>query len=253
MSAPDSHLDDDQVALRALGEPLPRDAMDHVAGCRECALEVSAFQRIVTAARDDAADTAEVSDPSPEVWTRIKQQLHLNPEEQATASDGEPDRVVISLGERRRRWSTATVVAASVASIIVGATLTLGGAALLGDDQPTPSATRPSAVLEQTDLVALPNRVGSGTAEVVQTARGPELIVDVEALSAGAGFHEVWLIDPKTMQMVGLGALNDNSGRFQIPDGLDLSQYSLVDVSIEPFDGDPTHSGDSVVRGQLAV
>jgi hypothetical protein len=25
----------------------------------------------------------------------------------------------------------------------------------------------------------------------------------------------------------------------------------VVDVSLEPFDGDPAHSGDSVVRGTL--
>jgi hypothetical protein len=38
-----------------------------------------------------------------------------------------------------------------------------------------------------------------------------------------------------------------------VPDGLDLTRYSLVDVSIEPYDGDPVHSRDSVVQGQLTT
>jgi len=32
-----------------------------------------------------------------------------------------------------------------------------------------------------------------------------------------------------------------------------VADYPLVDISIEPYDGNPTHSGDSIVRGQLDV
>jgi hypothetical protein len=105
----------------------------------------------------------------------------------------------------------------------------------------------------ETQLAALPEHQGQGAAEIVETADGTELVVDVSGLSGGEGFYEVWLIDPDTFAMVGLGALTDESGRFPVPDGLDLSQYRVVDVSLEPFDGDPVHSRDSVVRGELAT
>ena len=82
---------------------------------------------------------------------------------------------------------------------------------------------------------------------------GPELVVDVSDLSTGDGFYEVWLIDPETFQMIGLGALTDSAGRFPIPEGLDLSRYTVVDISLEPLDGDPVHSTDSVVRGELST
>lgn len=36
-----------------------------------------------------------------------------------------------------------------------------------------------------------------------------------------------------------------------IPDGINIARYDLVDISAEPFDGNPAHSGDSIVRGQL--
>jgi hypothetical protein len=38
-----------------------------------------------------------------------------------------------------------------------------------------------------------------------------------------------------------------------VPAGIDTGEYDLVDISEEPYDGDPTHSGDSIVRGQLDV
>jgi len=38
---------------------------------------------------------------------------------------------------------------------------------------------------------------------------------------------------------------------FPLPDDLDLAAYPVVDISEEPFDGNPGHSGDSIVRGVL--
>ena len=37
----------------------------------------------------------------------------------------------------------------------------------------------------------------------------------------------------------------------ELPADLDLAEFPLVDVSVEPLDGNPTHSGDSVARGEL--
>jgi hypothetical protein len=49
--------------------------------------------------------------------------------------------------------------------------------------------------------------------------------------------------------LLSLGLLEGTSGRFAVPAGIDLDQFTLVDVSAEPVDGDPSHSGDSIVRG----
>jgi hypothetical protein len=56
---------------------------------------------------------------------------------------------------------------------------------------------------------------------------------------------------PDVSGLVSLGTLDGSSGRFDLPAGLDLDQFSVVDVSEEQFDGDPAHSGDSIVRGPL--
>jgi hypothetical protein len=36
-----------------------------------------------------------------------------------------------------------------------------------------------------------------------------------------------------------------------VPDDLNLTDWPTVEVSVEPLNGDPAHSGVSLVRGQL--
>ena len=51
--------------------------------------------------------------------------------------------------------------------------------------------------------------------------------------------------------MVPLGVLRPGEQTLELPSGLDLGEFPIVDVSVEPLDGDPTHSGVSVARGVL--
>jgi hypothetical protein len=48
------------------------------------------------------------------------------------------------------------------------------------------------------------------------------------------------------------GEVGAYRGSFTVPDGLPLTVFGTVDVSIEQWDGDPGHSQRSVLRGQLA-
>ncbi|MDQ0028612.1 hypothetical protein [Arthrobacter bambusae] len=47
-----------------------------------------------------------------------------------------------------------------------------------------------------------------------------------------------------------MGVLANDSGSFAIPAGVDLAQYPIVDISDQPYNGDPAHSADSIVRGK---
>lgn len=76
-------------------------------------------------------------------------------------------------------------------------------------------------------------------------------MIDLDAPTSADGYREVWLIASDLSGLVSLGVLQGQEGRFDIPAGLDLEKFSLVDVSEEHFDGDPAHSGDSIVRGPL--
>jgi hypothetical protein len=63
-------------------------------------------------------------------------------------------------------------------------------------------------------------------------------------------YYEAWLLSAKADQVQSLGTL-DGTDRFTVPDGLTIDDFPLVDVSIEPIDGDPGHSSKSVLRGRL--
>ena len=249
MATSETHLDDEQLALRALGEPLSSHLAEHLQQCPRCSAEIDQLSAVVSSARA-ITDQDQPHTPDRRVWESIRQELDLDVA-RVVADSAASDATTVTSLSSRRRWPTGLLVAASIFGVVAGGTLALGAVALVSDEPaPTPIA---SSVVATTSLAALPAHEGTGEAEIVQTATGQELVVDVSNLTTTDGFYEVWLIHPKTLEMVGLGALSGDTGRFAVPDGLDLSQYSLVDVSSEPFDGDPLHSTDSVVRGELTI
>jgi anti-sigma-K factor RskA len=91
---------------------------------------------------------------------------------------------------------------------------------------------------------------GEGRTELVEHDGLLELRLSTSGLNAGDGFLEVWVINTDVTQLVSLGPLR-NDGTYELPPGLDPASFPIVDVSVEPLDGVPTHSGDSVLRGQL--
>jgi hypothetical protein len=58
-------------------------------------------------------------------------------------------------------------------------------------------------------------------------------------------------MQPDAVRMVPVGVVHRGDTVLPLPDGLDLGAYPVVDVSVEPLDGNPAHSGLSVARGQL--
>ena len=94
----------------------------------------------------------------------------------------------------------------------------------------------------------------TGAARVEEQPDGRrQVVVTVDAPVPEGTYREVWLLAEDLSGLVSLGVLDGAEGRFDLPDGLDLTQFPVVDVSEEHFDGDPAHSGDSVVRGPLDV
>jgi len=76
-----------------------------------------------------------------------------------------------------------------------------------------------------------------------------------EDLQAPAGFfYEVWLLeidkDGELVDLVSIGKVNSD-GSYEIPAGTDVDVFSTLDVSLEPDDGNDSHSGNSVLRGEV--
>ena len=103
-------------------------------------------------------------------------------------------------------------------------------------------------------LAPLPDKAVStpGEATVLDSVDGQVVRVDARGLPAGDGFYEVWLLDEGLTKLVALGALPAGSvGTFTIPPGMSIVDYPVVDISLESYDGDPSHSKNSLMRGEL--
>lgn len=142
------------------------------------------------------------------------------------------------------------LLAIAASCLVIGLLGGVLGTRLLSDpNQPRPPDAPVVAATKLDGLPAAPT--ASGQADVTENAQGRTLDLDVHQLGVPDGFYEVWLIDPTVTKMVPVGVLSGTEGRFSLPAGVNLADYPLVDVSIEPLDGNPAHSGKSVLRGTL--
>lgn len=128
-----------------------------------------------------------------------------------------------------------------------GAVLMYAGTQLLPD-----RASPEGSVVAAGDLGPVAGEGRLGQAEVLDRDDHQVLRVVLDELpDPQDGYLEVWLLRPDVSGLVTLGVLDTADEEFVLPAGLDLTEYPVVDISIEHLDGDPGHGGDSVVRGQV--
>ena len=227
------HPSEDDLTLLALGEAVPG-LETHVRDCPVCDGEVRALRATVATARH--SDMLELAAPPPVVWERIAGELGIGD----AGTVARPDDVVVPL--RRPPWRGPLTAAAAWLAVAAVAAAVLVAV--------RPGLTPPEGTT--VPLVALTATSANG--EVVLPADPDErsLVVDTSGLPTADGFYEVWLLDLERDRMVALGVLDDSGrGRLTVPEGVQMGDYPEVDVSLEPDDGDPAHSGDSVLRGEL--
>jgi anti-sigma-K factor RskA len=189
------------------------------------------WQRIAAEAGLESSRPVAVPDSSADSPAEPIQARRLSPVEPVA------DPAARSVVRRRAGW----LAAAAVVGAALGTSATLGWQAL-HDNEPT--------VVASATLQPLPAKHGSGTAEVETATSGRELSVRVQGAAPKGSFLEVWLMsDPQ--HLISLGVMDEDAATFAVPAGIDLDTYKVVDVSIEPYDGNPAHSSDSLVRGTL--
>jgi hypothetical protein len=258
-----SHCDPTTLALAALGEQIPADDAAHLSRCAQCTADAAELTEVVTLGREAPTELPPVPD---HVWAGIQQELTL-----VSAPDGAHSPVitfpsptapadqpapaaqdhanVVTLDSRRRGsfWGMAAV--AAVAGAVVG-----GAVVWSAVDRGTSNPGTPAeAFVAQAVLAPLTDSVAApGEAEVLDSPDGQVVRVDARALPVNEGFYEVWLLDAEATKLVALGALPAGSvGTFTVPPGLSIADYPVVDISLESYDGDPSHSKNSLMRGVL--
>ena len=259
-----THIDADELALIALGEVAPSDVeAEHLASCAVCTAELRELSTVVHRGR--SAQGESLAEPSPAVWQRIRSQIDADTgphpvtgaemSQNATArAETSPPATSRPASERaRRRWRTRMVVPLAVAALVVGLVAGTG----VGIWWQSAQSADAGVVIAGAELDPFPDWADArGSAVVEVLADGTrQVVVDVDTAGqsgpADDRLREVWLISADGTSLVSIGFLDGTEGRFDLPTGVDLATYSLVDVSAEPDDGVATHSGDSIVRGEL--
>jgi hypothetical protein len=242
--SPADHVDLDRLAALVL-DPTDgsEDERAHVESCAECAAALAAL----TDVRRLAGAEALVPAP-PRVRERVMQEVRSTRPEPRESGVAEP--VSLTTRRERRRRGIPVWAAAAAAAVALVAGLGLGRLTLGEPEQPGPPDQ--GSVVAAADLTALDSDAGRGTASAVRHDDTITLRVKARELGDEDGFHEVWLINVDGKRMVALGVLAPGDlGEFDVPRGLIDEGYRIVDISVEPDDGDPTHSGVSLARGEL--
>ncbi|MFC5379595.1 anti-sigma factor domain-containing protein [Aquipuribacter nitratireducens] len=281
------HPDEGTLALHALGEPaLTAEDAEHVRTCATCRVTVEELARTVDVVRGPRARDLDPVPVPPHVWQGVAAELGLGagtvprpdhgpdpspvPDAGASAPAVPPaprrdDELAVRrrTGGRGRRVGPWAVAAAAAVGVVVGAVGVVAARGLPGGAG-APGPGGDAAVLAAADLEEFGAGAGSGAAGLARLvqptgAPGPVLQVWLDGLpDTGDDFLEAWLIDPDTGAMVSLGPVvpqqpGDATADLTVPSGLDVGRFALVDVSAEPTDGDPTHSGASLLRGALEL
>jgi hypothetical protein len=251
-----SHLDPELAALIALGEDAGPDR-EHLAGCAACQAQVDELAAVVAVARDDGA--LSLVQPPPELWDRIAAAAGLDaaapePPARAPVTAQHPVR---ELARRPRPaapagpWWRRRPLAAGLAGAAAGLIIGIGGAAGI-HELTRPAAATVVATIPLRPLAQFPQWQGArGTAVMASGPGGRQVTVALTA-PRKAGFYEVWLLARNGVSMISLGDLDaSGAGRFTMPPGVDLTDYSRIDISLQPFNGSTQHARTSVVRGTL--
>ncbi|WP_432491865.1 anti-sigma factor [Kineococcus gypseus] len=280
---PAAHLGDDELVLLALGERVPG-AEEHLAACARCRAELARSAAVVSTARS-SPELPGVPVPAG-TWEAVARETGVSASPGAPAvaapaagpvagpgarqpaavgAAGVPVRPAAAPRAGARRWlalAAAFVVGAGAGA--VGSRLGEPGGTPVAAPSSAPStapSTAPTgpgappgaAVLASGALEPLDGGPASGAVTVAAVDGHRRLEVDVRDVSApGDGVLEVWLLDADG-GLLSLGTLTGERLQVALPESVDLARFAVVDVSREPLDGDPGHSSDSVLRGELGL
>ena len=224
------HMDEETIALLALGESVAGANTSHLNSCVACQSKVDQMRAIVDSARTITDEDRPISPPD-DLWQSITDEI-------------EADGAVFSQRPAKGGLRMGWFALAAAVGIIVGSLGTI-----IAVDQQSPAPT-----IAQAELEPLPGQEARGVAQVRETSDGPVLLVDVPDLPQPDGYYEVWMLSPEADSMVSIGVLGQGAvNEFPLPAGMDMQAFPVVDISVEQFDGDVTHSGASLARGTLAT
>jgi hypothetical protein len=221
---------------------------------------------------DDYGDLAELArsitladtrldEPPADLWNRIATAVakaDTAPPDRGTPAAGPVETLGTSashaevrpIGRRRSSRSRWTMTLGAVAAALV---LIVGTVLVATRDTGSVGRQVASTVLVNDNLDPA-GASSRGTATLVRTGDG-EYALDVKAdnlPSTDGAFLELWMIDTSVKGMISLGPVAGDV-RVKLPPTIDPKAFPIVDISVQPLNGVATHSGVSILRGQITA
>ena len=195
--------------------------------------------------RDLDAAELELIDPPEDVWEGIESAVQ--------AAEDAPG-PVISLESRRRRVRRVLLGAAAALVLIAAGVVT---AVTLTRDDPARVIASAELTFDPDSFDALGAQARAGAELISEDGRHSIEIVDASLPTPEPDADlEAWLIQPdeegNVADLVSIGLVDpDDPGSLEVPEGYDPKTFFVLDISVEPRDGDAGHSGRSILRGPL--
>ena len=241
-----THLDEETIALLALGEP-PVNAADvdaHLDDCPACRSLLERLRATVTVGRSLHPDDMRLAPPPDRVWDGIAAELGL------PSTVESEDAEVVELSTHAAHRSAARVTwkgwAAVAAAVLV--VITVGSVVLAR------RSSGPGPTVQSVALAPVGQGDARGGAQLVRRGGGLALRLDTTGLpTTPDGYYELWLMNPDTNSFISFGpVVPGTTATYPVPKGISVTSDPFVDISLEPFDGNPSHSTVSVLRGRFA-
>ncbi|MDH3754254.1 MAG: anti-sigma factor [Acidimicrobiia bacterium] len=204
------------------------------------------IERVEALLREMSSEDGELLELPDDVWAGIEAEVDM--------ADDQADVVVL---DRPRRFSSRMAVVSAVAAAAV---IIVGGIAVVTQrDEGGPT------VVASAELAYDPasfDELGADAAANVSLVDDDGILrveIDESDLPSPSGESadlELWLIEPDAdgnpAELVSLGVIDpEKPGDFEVPADYDPDVYFVVDISVEPRDGNANHSGRSILRGPL--
>ncbi len=192
----------------------------------------------------EAHDFERIASPAA-VWNNILAEIEV---EMASAeADARRRSDNKTRARRTRRWFSPT--SSNVLAIAAATLLMVGVVAAVVARNDAPPVEFANATMTDTDLPVPTTETAQARLVCIDDTCSVE--VDLTGLpDAGADADlELWVINSDVSDMHTLGFITEASGSFELPPGVTADEFPIVDISIEPRDGEAAHSGQSVLRG----
>ncbi len=193
-------------------------------------------------------------DPPTDLWDRIAAEIGETPASPAPRID-QPTIASLDDHRRRRHMGRPSMLLAAAAAVLV-----VAGALVITATRGNDTTVVATAVLgydaDQFDELGA---AASARVRLLQDDGSYLIAFDAAELPTTdePADLELWLIEPdedgSVADLVSLGIIDATDHTFAVPAGYDPDQFSVVDISVEPRDGDAQHSGRSILRGALST